>query len=248
MKSIYYKSKWSQSTPTNFHQIFNLIERVGLALLICWISAGAAAQAVNQPTNFLLAQREKENLVCGCCPCRRPEAVGAPFHSFSCMPGELHSRISFFHSTHPLLCFIPSILFELGWLLLSLLSWAEPLAVPPPITHPINQHNQPTIRSARLHFLLFSFNQINSWIWFDEEKEGKLGGLAQWPSLLFFFNHNSHSQRELWNEKKEVSGRAPCRQHSRCFVHSIHQLLSLNFSNFFIPWTCNSYTDVKLLL
>ena len=101
MKSIYYKSKWSQSTPTNFHQIFNLIERVGLALLICWISAGAAAQAVNQPTNFLLAQREKENLVCGCCPCRRPEAVGAPLVAFFLPPphefNQLISLINFIH-------------------------------------------------------------------------------------------------------------------------------------------------------
>ena len=60
-----------------------------------------AAQAVNQPTNFLLAQREKENLVCGCCPCRRPEAVGAPLVAFFLPPphefNQLISLINFIH-------------------------------------------------------------------------------------------------------------------------------------------------------
>ena len=41
--------------------------------LICWRREGSPT--VNQPTTFLLAQREKEKLVCGCCPCRASRLV-----------------------------------------------------------------------------------------------------------------------------------------------------------------------------
>ena len=48
---LYYISKWSKSNSTNFHQIFNLIERVGLCWLICW-NASWLAQA-SSPTHQL---------------------------------------------------------------------------------------------------------------------------------------------------------------------------------------------------
>ena len=47
-------------------------------------------------------------------------------------------------------------------------------------------------------------------------------------------------------EEREKSGPG-CRQHSRC-ISIPFKICFIKFTNLFIPWTCNSYTDVKLLL
>ena len=125
---------------------------------IKWAWRPAITPAVNQPTTFLLAQREKEKLVCGCCPCRRPEAVGAPLvcllspppqasfiNSFSVAVGEDKRR----YPSFPSASFILFHCFCLCFLLL-----AEPLAVPPPITHQSKkrQSNEIKLNSAALPF------------------------------------------------------------------------------------------------
>ena len=137
--------------PSNSFNALNLIGMNGLSLLSYRPAKlnCPALPSFSPPFHpfFSFIKREELNEMLAC---RAAGLLGFPFRSsiplaafFSSTNLQLFDEreLPSFHWFH-------FTLFWMGWLLLCLLSWAEPLAVPPPITPPI-QTTQPT---NLLHF------------------------------------------------------------------------------------------------